>query len=236
MRTTEYNYNGIQLRIGAGERFDVDAEVVREVQSCYFWDRIDTARVQTAVDVGAHIGSWTLTLLKHQPQAQVACIEPSPETFALLKQNIKGKAALYEQVFAYHGAPYAIALHRFASAANAVILPEMEARYRADPDRTHFIPAPTTITLEMLLVHQGWERVNLLKLDCEGFERHFFRWASDTMLRCVDTLVAEVHYPLAEFEQVDAPRLCQHGFECAIQPHPTNETLFYLFATQINVG
>ncbi|KKU91966.1 MAG: Methyltransferase FkbM family [Microgenomates group bacterium GW2011_GWA1_48_10] len=41
------------------------------------------------IDAGANVGSVTLELKKHYPQAKIVAIEPSPETFKILRENTK---------------------------------------------------------------------------------------------------------------------------------------------------
>lgn len=41
------------------------------------------------IDVGAHIGKWSVFVAKQSPGVQVFALEPNPETFSFLVQNIR---------------------------------------------------------------------------------------------------------------------------------------------------
>lgn len=43
--------------------------------------------VRTIVDVGAHVGSFTVLCHEWWPEAKIVAVEPHPESFELLKRN-----------------------------------------------------------------------------------------------------------------------------------------------------
>jgi FkbM family methyltransferase len=48
----------------------------------------------TAVDIGANVGSFALWAVRRWPGSQVRCFEPNPETFAILTRNVAGHAMI----------------------------------------------------------------------------------------------------------------------------------------------
>lgn len=40
------------------------------------------------MDIGAHVGSFTVLCHQYWPSAKIVAVEPHPESFALLEQNI----------------------------------------------------------------------------------------------------------------------------------------------------
>ena len=74
-----YSHDGLNYTVREGDRGRWDRGIVREVEETYLWDRIPWADVRYAVDVGGHIGSWTLQAARRAPQAQFVAIEPFTE-------------------------------------------------------------------------------------------------------------------------------------------------------------
>lgn len=83
-REREIEVNGVRLTV----RTQQDEDVAHDVQREYFPDIIDYTKIKRAVDVGAHIGAWTLFVKSQSPDAQIVAIEANPENAALLRQNV----------------------------------------------------------------------------------------------------------------------------------------------------
>src|SRR5690349_19791714 len=89
-----YEFAGLSLHIR--ERYQVaEKMIIEEVQNAYAWD----FPITTALDIGAHIGSWTLTAKHKNPQARIIAVEVEPDNFALLAQNTQG----FENISIVHG-------------------------------------------------------------------------------------------------------------------------------------
>ncbi len=44
-------------------------------------------QVRTIVDIGAHVGSFTVLCHEYWPEARIVAVEPHPDSFALLQRN-----------------------------------------------------------------------------------------------------------------------------------------------------
>ena len=49
---------------------------------------------KTVLDIGAHIGTFTLLAAESWPEARIIACEPDPDHFALLRRNIAGRAGI----------------------------------------------------------------------------------------------------------------------------------------------
>lgn len=224
----DYTFNGLTLKV----ENEWDERVVQEVATCYQLDKLNLSGVKTAVDIGAHIGSFSRTLLQLKPTVQIVCVEPNPLVTPLLTKNATANMDIVTGYYSEVEGSYTLAAHDFASAAVAVVQNEVVPHYANDPDRHHFMPLSPELRVTMgdILKRRGWSRINLLKLDCEGAEFGFFASAPSDILRRIDIIVAEVHCDVARFMRHYAPRLIDHRFDISATEHPSNQDLCYLIA------
>jgi len=125
------------------------------------------------IDVGANIGSFTLPVARHLgASGRVIAIESSPKVFPYLRQNVALNALTN------------VSLIQCAASEND----RLEAPfYEAPIDNfgmgslgAQFHDAPISVmtrTLDSILEERQIERVNLIKVDVEGFEVAVFRGA-----------------------------------------------------------
>lgn len=136
-----------------------------------------------AVDVGAHIGAFAVSLaIDHG--VEVIALEPIPSNAALLAEN----AAL-------NGVEHLVMIDARAASAE----PSLFIRYGYDgqewvgelgegePRRRVMVGG---VTLPGLLADWAVEEVSLLKIDCEGCEES---WLADPALERVRIVVGEIH-------------------------------------------
>lgn len=143
------------------------------------------------LDVGAHIGMFTLQASARA--AKVVAFEPTPENFALLRENVQRNArhnvvpvnaALAEKsgerTFYLSGTN--TGGHSFYQASDTV----SSIRVR-------------TVSLEETVREHGLERIDLLKLDCEGGEH-------EVLLTCPDDVLDRVRRIAMETQDYGAGR------------------------------
>ena len=117
------------------------------------------------IDVGANMGLFALRMRQLFPQARIACFEPNAENFKLLQDtlrenNLEGVTAIRKGVASAPGAAR-LYLHPGNSGGHS-ILPELASGSFAEIELTDLAGA---------LRESGFERCDLLKLDCEGAEK-----------------------------------------------------------------
>ncbi|MDA8066521.1 MAG: FkbM family methyltransferase [Thermaerobacter sp.] len=160
------------------------------------------------VDVGAHVGSFTIAVLERCPQAQCSSYEPSPDTFRYLERNVhaNGLASHTKVVQAAVGGVAGWATlweAEKASGVNSLIPSEMSRPVEV-----------TVVTLDQVIKQVG-RRIDILKIDCEGSEFAILRNASMESLQAVERIVMEYHVVQGHDIQSITKRLAEAGLKCS---------------------
>ncbi len=152
----------------------------------------------TFVDIGANFGTYTLIgagLVGEQ--GRVIAIEPAPAIAALLFESItmNGFAARTDLLRCAVGADNGTAtLHEFATrqGSNTLLLAIADAAH-ADYGETITAREVPCRTLDAIVADLTPERIELVKIDVEGFEHAVLTGARDTLARFRPTLILEWH-------------------------------------------
>lgn len=160
----------VVLRSGEQFRAPDDTNLIRLVQGVYARGYYTPSGFEigdddVVVDVGANVGTFSVYAAKRS-QGRMLAIEPFPDNVSCLEHNLKLNGCRKVEVFPgalgkRHGTA---ALYVRASGAAHQLFPE--AQHGAIKDS---IEVPLR-TLPSLLGERGFERVDTLKLDCEGAE------------------------------------------------------------------
>ena len=195
---------GFWIRDDNGEQ---DLVVVQDIaeQDSYRIDEIAKPG-PVIVDVGAHIGCFSQRIHQRNPAARIFAVECCPENIAALKKNTESFATVipaavtYEPDVALMNAVYSNCrstggstlvgrqqLEDRVAASEFYVAPktEMPSEYWAD-----FRPI-RTMTLEDLMHEHGFDRIDVLKLDCEGSE--FSILGKTPSLDRIGLIVGEYH-------------------------------------------
>jgi len=166
-----------------------DAEIVREI----FFRRPYTRRTSVGaspvvVDIGGYIGDFTLYAVRYLGAARVVVCEPTLENFDVLRRNVtlNGYEDRVTALNVAVGAPGELTLFVQTDAAGEIHASSQW--YRDQPPRT----VPSVPLAELLDTH-GVERIDLLKVDCEGGEYAILADAPDDVLERTENVVFEYH-------------------------------------------
>jgi FkbM family methyltransferase len=182
----EIRLRGTNLRLLARDRMDIWA--IKEAALDRLYERYGFP-IQSGwrvMDIGAGIGEFSLVAAS--AGASTVAFEPFPGSCAILRENVRRNAAdvrVFAQAIA--GASGSIALdadpaHPVYSRSRA-----MDARATAGT-----IERPA-LSLADAMVASTVERIDLLKLDCEGAEYGILGGAGPDVLARVDRIVLEFH-------------------------------------------
>ena len=150
---------------------------------------------ETIIDIGAHIGWFTLSAAARVPRARILSYEPNPENYRLLLDNLRlnsltGVLAFEMAVSDKIGtATLSVDKGPIARSTEGTLFPEnllssgAQSSYRV-----------ATITLDEILRANGVERCALVKMDCEGAEHEILTAASDETLARIERLSVEAHF------------------------------------------
>lgn len=118
--------------------------------------------VRTIVDIGANVGSATVFLAHHHPEARIHAVEPGAEARSFLEQNVAGLPNVTVHPIALADADATTQLFHVAG----------------DIGQASLLDSSDAIGSEEVAVRaaaawaaeQGIERIDVLKLDVEGYE------------------------------------------------------------------
>ncbi len=166
-----------------------DAEIVREI----FLDRPYMKGVQltdspTIVDIGGYIGDFTLFAISELCAEKVVVYEPTAENFAMLIKNLDRNGCGDRVVAVNKGVS-----DKEAMCLNVEILDNEEVHassiwYHGAEQRS--IPC---VTMDQLFAEHELDKVDLLKIDCEGGEYDILPAISPELLERIQNIVFEWH-------------------------------------------
>ena len=120
-------------------------------------------RFRTIVDIGANVGSFAVYAAQSSPHARIFCYEPEEENFQRLKRNLSINA-LEERVTAFQSA----VASRNGSRKLAVSVSQLNAFDDLRDGASHQVVSCTT--LQEIRREHALDRLDLLKMNCEGAE------------------------------------------------------------------
>lgn len=224
--------NMIRLKGGLTVVTPVDAELTALfheiwVDRCYVPEPLTLEPHDTIVEIGAHMGVFTLWAAAQYPGIRVVSLEPCPESFAILQQNISRNrlksVELLQSACGGHSGP-AILVSRGPNS--------MHTLYDRDLLLSTFrsLGPVRMLSLDDLFNQLGIGRCGLLKLDSEGAEYEILLNASDATLHRIRNIAMEYHVGLNDHTPDElADFLSDKGFAVKVQPMRSTED-GYLYA------
>lgn len=184
----------------------------------------------TVVDIGAGLGDFTVFAAHKQPTSRVIGLEPFPESFALLEQNltlnkIKNVKILPTAVGKENGRL------QLATTGAAV---QHSTSHKPNPDGNAHLIEVETMTLPGIFAQYHIDRCHFLKMDCEGAEFDILFHTDEATLAKIDHLCLEYHdhiTPHSHLELVDF--LTERGFEVTTTPNPVHAYLGFLYGRRL---
>jgi len=137
----------------------------------------------TILDVGANFGLFALGAAMTWPQARIGCFEPHPEAFAALQRNVArlGARAVAANL-AIGSQPCRMRFHvggpiNLKRSSGSHLM--NEAHWKGVTNA----PTVSVSTLDEQLYVQGFERVEFVKIDVEGYEQDVLEGATQCIER-----------------------------------------------------
>jgi FkbM family methyltransferase len=131
---------------------------------------------ELVLDVGAHIGCFARKWHELNPEAQILCVEACPENIPALLANVGGFAKVLRAACTYEVGPVgllnAVRPHCESTGGSMVVpLADLDS----EPGQPGYVywrdrRVLPKVTLEDLMALAGKDRIDILKLDCEGSE------------------------------------------------------------------
>jgi FkbM family methyltransferase len=212
--------NGLQLLIreGTDDRYIFNEMAVHRI---YTPPGFEIKSTDTVIDIGGHIGTFSLLATKQAKQGKVLCYEPNADNFKLLQKN----ASL-------NSFPQLSIENKAVSRKKGVSIFYSDTTYRSGrhslyKNMPHAIQTEVqTTTLPEIVNKHQLAIINFLKLDCEGAEYDILYNCPKKILQRIQKIALENHYIS---EEKNAERLHhfleKNGFQ-VFRPRKHPELLF----------
>jgi FkbM family methyltransferase len=153
--------------------------------------------VNVVIDVGGHIGTFSVLAARWWPKARLFAVEPNPRSYELLTLNYKDYIS--NDGKAYHGAVRyddANLLTDGLSATGGGFMAKPTWKPTPAPGHEQYEIMATEIQLfkiGQILAENNESRVDLLKLDCEGSEMEILSDMPDEEVARIGAICGEYH-------------------------------------------
>lgn len=184
-------YGRIRIRADQSD-FAVVRQILRSreydtsasVQDAWVQERYEdicaTGGTPVIIDAGANIGVASIWFARRYPKAKVIAVEPDPENFTLCKANTQAFSNVVSVPAAIGAQPGVVAITNTTGGAWARQTQRMAPGEKGTPVRT----------IASLLNPSAGDRLLLVKIDIEGFERDLFsenlEWIEDAALIIIE--------------------------------------------------
>jgi FkbM family methyltransferase len=180
------------------------------------------------LDIGGGIGDFTVFASRHCPTGCVYAFEPTPQSFALLQENLQ-----LNRVSNVQGFPEAVWSEKGTLAIDTTIGEPgqfISHQNEGGSPNNGKVLVPS-ISLADVFERLVLDRVDLLKMDCEGAEYPVLFKSSDEVLGRIRRMVMEYHDNVTEYTHKDLESfLLTRGFQVQSFENPVHNYLGYLYA------
>lgn len=203
----------------------MDRVVLNEVwlRRIYSQPGFEIGKDDIVVDIGAHIGFFSV--LAAQRAKRVLSFEPNPDNFDLLTENLKRNGLencrAYQLGVAGTDGRMMLYLNQNNTGGHTLY----------GPPTSREVVSIETVTLAGIFNRYSLEKIDFLKVDCEGAEYEIFRSISPDMWRKIRTIGMECHTVGDGKEPgVIVDMLKQHGFVVVVKISPDEPELAMIYA------
>lgn len=180
----------------------------------------------TVVDIGAGIGDFSISVAKEHPSCRIYAFEPFPESFDLLRENLR--LNMVSNVVAFQAAVGSESGKMFLATTGEAV--QHTTVRGVVPSSTATVEIQG-LSLEELFQLNGLKRCDFMKMDCEGCEFEVLLNASPRILERISHICLEYHDGFIGFVHTDLMSyLQQNGFRTRITANPVHDYLGLLYA------
>jgi FkbM family methyltransferase len=153
-------------------------------------EKYSIKKSDTIIDIGAHIGFFTIKAAKKATEGKVYAFEPFSKHFQLLEENVKQNNLSNVKIF-NEAVSDKQGTTTFYYTMNGD--PGDTSLYVVNPEKEHYQEEIKTFSLDELFEREQINKCDFLKLDCEGSEYKILYNASDKTLNSIEKIVMEWH-------------------------------------------
>ena len=178
----------------------------------------------TVIDVGAHIGLFTLYASQFCTEGKIYSFEPIKENYELLLENIQSNHLKQETCFnlAVSNSNHSVKLY----------INEDEAGHSMFSESSQSTTV-NSISLQKFFDDKNIEHCNFLKLDCEGAEYEILKNLPMTYFKKIDKIVIEYHMADSNPELLVELKknLSDNNFQT--ETNPSSPDMGFLYAKKV---
>ena len=171
------------------------------------------------IDVGAHVGVFTLRAAKRAVEGRIIAIEPHPFNYKLLTENVKQNklknVVTVNTALSDHNGTAKLYVSRSTSHS---IVTQLSEKYLKTPVKK----------LDSLVDELNIKKVNMIKINAEGSELEILK-GSEKMLKKTFHLAIQCGHTSTELEECSR-FLTARGFKIATFADPFVQSIEYLYA------
>ncbi len=144
------------------------------------------APIRTILDVGANDGGSARKFIGAFPEATIHCFEPVRATYEELRRTVQAHPSIH---------CHQLALGAEEGEATIYLTPHSSTSSLVRPDNARGEERVRVTTVDRFVAEQGLGRIDLLKVDAEGFDLEVLKGAEETLTRGgVGFVLAEVAF------------------------------------------
>lgn len=203
--------------------------ILENIHDNHYEFALDADKNTLIIDVGAHIGGFSIVAGAKNGKAKIYAFEPFLENFKMLQKNIELNNLVnitpHRQAVASGIDTRKLYLDRINTSAHSL-----------NKKNKKSVDVPCT-TLDNIFLENNIKYCDLLKMDCEGAEYEIISSASAETLKKINKIIMEYHEPkffgLADGELLNnlIAKLEESGFE--VWSRPENYERGYIRASRI---
>jgi FkbM family methyltransferase len=177
----------MSIRTGEPSR-NGDAEIIEEVWGYKIYSKYMDPKSKLIIDIGAHIGSFTVLAATTCPQASIFAYEPVKHNYDMLVTNVFSNKLL-GRVHTFNLGVCDKEEHRTIYKEDGVSTSGGSMYWGKERKDSEVV---TCTTLDKIFLSTGVEKIDFLKLDCEGAEFEIL-YSSQHLLDKIAHISMEVH-------------------------------------------
>lgn len=175
------------LRAGCSDRIPINNIFVR---NCFMIEDEEITRARTIIDIGAHIGIFSLFAYQKAPNAQIFVYAPEPNSYDLLNRNINrnnAQSRIHPFNLAVGGSRDTFEMYKQDIPIGNTLL-KSEASPHSEALKVR------VITLADVLSQSGIDRCDLLKINAEGSEYDILTKSDRATLGRIRNVYLQCHF------------------------------------------
>lgn len=220
-----YKFNGVNFKLQL--RDDTDQSVVAEI---FKWREYRSADEiikgldkGVILDVGAHIGIFTLYCHALNPLSTIYSLEPNKDNYLILKKHLEDNKIL-------NAHPRMIALAEKTESRKLAITADNHNHYLAKNNTTEQAITVSAKSLADFCHKNRIGQIGLLKMDIESGEYEIFANLKKEEFRLIDSVILEYHnYNGHNYKELEAT-LRQNSFGVQIFPSGFDKKMGFILA------